>query len=88
MNMKRMTVQEIEEASRSIVTEFGSELSVLAVSAADGESDHAEVLIEVRDSDEEPSLAEINVPRCDSEQMAHALRKQLSSIAGRGRSLA
>ena len=81
----KMTVQEIEQVSRSVASEY-HDLSIVGVTAADGEADHAELLIEMCACDDEEScMVQINVPRGDREGMEQALRSGFeSAIAERG----
>jgi hypothetical protein len=73
----RLTVHEIGEISRSIATEHAGELSIVGVTSADGEADHAEILIALTTCDDEPATKQINVPRTDRIEMERALRDQL-----------
>jgi hypothetical protein len=83
----RLTADEIGEISRSIATEYAGQLSIVGVTAADGEADHAELLIEVTSCGEEPCTTQINVPRTDRAEMERALRDQLQAALPQPREL-
>jgi hypothetical protein len=76
----KMTVQEIEETLRSIASEYDGDLSIVGVTAADGESDHAELLIELCLCDRETCMVQINVPRANRQVMERVLRDRLQSL--------
>lgn len=69
----KLTVLEIEAISRSIVREY-DDLSIAGVTAADGEADHAELLVAIAACHEDPCMVLVSVPRGDREEMERALR--------------
>jgi hypothetical protein len=75
----KMTVLEIEAISRSVAKEFNGDLSIVGVTAADGEADHAELLIALSGCVDEPCEVQVNVPRGERTELEGALRDRFRS---------
>jgi hypothetical protein len=76
----KMTVLEIESLSHTVAREFGGDVSITGVTAADGEADHAELLIAVSGRGAEPCVIQLNVPRTHRAELERTLRDRFRSL--------
>jgi hypothetical protein len=72
-----LSVESITEISRAVAHEHDGDLHIVGVTATDGGTDRAEILVTIGGCHHEPCRFLVNVTRADREQLEEELTQKL-----------